>query len=183
MPVSKPLMQQNMMEAFDRVAPFAVKGLTTYDPEKLVDELIIRPADLNPEDLKVQEEAEDSNVGDNRLGISIELASQENQMVTNGEPIPPMGTPYAAEPHTRVHLEYMKSESGKQMDEAKFKLLSQHVMGEVMAIQQREKAGGSNVQVPGGGVQGTQDLTKETVMPGTIEGGGQVPTGRALGNG
>lgn len=187
MPVSKPLMQSKMMEAFDRVAPFAQQGLTNYDPEKLVDELIVKPADLNPEELKRKEEMEDEGMEEGRIDMAIELASQENQAAMNGEPIPALGTPYAPEPHTRIHLEFLNSEPGKQMPEANLAKFVQHITGEIKAIKQREGgAGGQPAQggqiaspATGGGMgQGNQE-----VMPAMIQGGNQVPTGRVLGNG
>jgi hypothetical protein len=109
-------------------------------------------------------------------------------MLQNGEPIPPLGTPYAPEPHTRIHIEFLKSEVGKQLSDDQMQKMMQHVTGEIEAIKQREGGGGpqaANAQPQGpamaqaGGVgQGGQNIT-----PAKIEGGNQVPTGRALGNG
>lgn len=185
LPVSKPLMQQKMQEAFDRVIGLAQEGLTNYDPEKLADELIIRPADLNPEDLKRQEALQEQSVEENRLALAIDLASQENEMVLTGQPIPELGTPYAPPAHTEVHIAFLRSDQMKNAPQEIYDALLQHTVGEMEAIKARGGEGGQPAAMGGGGQMPTTTPGAEAraAVPGLIQGGAEVPTGRVLGNG
>ncbi len=188
MPLSKPLMQSKMTEMYDRLMQVALTGQTGYDPEKLMDQLV-KANDINPQELKTDQSNQEESVEMNRLEMIMDLAGKENQMVMEGKPIPEIGTPYAPPPHTEVHISFLKSEPGKSLPDDKYQKLVTHTMGEIAAIEAR-----------GGGQQGPQKMTPNQAsagssspfpasstgmgkVPNMIQGGAQVPTGQALGNG
>lgn len=187
LPLSKPLMQSKMTEMYDRLMPLATAGVTNYDPEKLADQLV-KVNDLNPQDLKKEEAVTNENIETQRLEMIINLAGQENQMVSEGKPIPPLGTPYAPPAHTQMHIEFMKSATGKSLPQPQFDVLAKHTMGEIQAINARE---GGQESTPRAGANtsnmGSSPFPASTTgmgkVPNMIQGGAQVPTGQALGNG
>jgi len=196
LPVSKPLMQDKLREMAELILPLADGETTSYDPEKIVDELI-RAYDYNPQEWKRQDEDSEEAVSSNRIELAVDLAAQENDELSKGGDIPENGTPYAPPAHTQVHIAFLRSDKMKQAPEDLYQKLVRHIMGEIMAITTRLGQGGTELlggqtglQVgapPSGGPQtetvngGDRDLG--ATMPGRIQGGGQVPTGRALGNG
>lgn len=106
MPVSKPLMQAKIVEMFDRLAPMAAQGVG-YDVVKLGD-AVLEANDLDPVDFhKETEEAQAPQEGRNQK--LIQLAMQENEMLSRGEAIPPLGTPGSSPIHTEIHIAYLKS--------------------------------------------------------------------------
>lgn len=106
MPVSKPLMQAKIVEMFDRLAPVASAGVG-YDIVKLGD-AVLEANDLDPVDFhKEDEQVQDPLQGRNQK--LVQLASQENEMVSRGEPIPPLGTPGSSPIHTEIHIAFLKS--------------------------------------------------------------------------
>jgi len=179
LPVSKPLMQQRMLETYDRMAPALAAGTTNYDEEKVIDELVIKPSELNPEDLKRQEAVEEQNIEENRVALAVDLASQENEMALQGKPIPEIGTPYAPPPHTQVHIEFLSSDQMKSAPQDQYDKLLKHTVGEIEAITQRSKGSGVSPE----GAAALEGAPGGPVVPGLVQGGGDVPTGRALGNG
>lgn len=196
LPVSKPLQQSKTSEMFDRLLPLT--EVTNYDPEKLADKLV-EVNDMNPQDFKSEAALEEEEMTQNRVELAMELAGNENQAVLEGEAIPPNGTPYAPAAHTQIHIEFLKSPQMKMADDESYMRLLVHTQGEVKAIQQRGgeqmgtvMAGGpaqpgqaqpfpANTPAPanaGGMGQGAQNT-----IPALVQGGNQVPTGRAIGNG
>lgn len=106
MPVSKPLMQAKIVEMFDRLAPIAANG-TGYDIVKLGD-AILEANDLDPVDFHMEDEqAQDPMQGRNQK--LVQLATQENELLSRGEAIPPLGTPGSSPIHTQIHIAYLKS--------------------------------------------------------------------------
>ncbi|OGO14234.1 MAG: hypothetical protein A2Y53_03770 [Chloroflexi bacterium RBG_16_47_49] len=106
MPVSKPLMQAKITEMFDRLAPVAAQNVG-YDIVKLGD-AVLEANDLDPEDFHLEDqEPQDPLQGRNQK--LVQLASQENEMVSRGEAIPPLGTPGSSPIHTEIHIAYLKS--------------------------------------------------------------------------
>lgn len=186
MPLSKPLMQSKMTEMYDRLMDLAVGGQTSYDPEKIADELV-KANDRNPQDLKTDESAQEENIEMNRLEIMMDLAGQENQMALEGKSIPPAGTPYAPPPHTELHINFLRSDPAKTMPEDRYQTLVTHTMGEVMAIEARGGGQQSPQQMPQGNPGTSSPFPASSTgmgkVPNMIQGGAQVPMGRALGNG
>jgi len=133
MPVSKSLMVKQTQDAVTQLMPLATAGIG-YDPVKLGDELL-KSLDKDPEDFKIENAEKDTTQA--REELLINLASQENEEVTKGAPIPQLGTPYATAAHTKIHLAYMRSPKGKGLPEDRFKLLSKHTMGEITAQEMR----------------------------------------------
>lgn len=185
LPVSKPLLRQQNLELFQQILPVLQTGETGYDLEKVTDKLLIESHEYDPQELKTDQALEEESVESNRLEMAIEIASVENQAILEGKPIPPAGTPFAPPAHTEIHIAFLTSEAGSQLDEGAFQDLVTHIQGEMMAINQRSQdqqgavpgQPGQPVNINGIG-QGGQNVT-----PAAIEGGNQVPQGRALGNG
>jgi len=189
MPLSKPLMQSKMTELFDRLMPIAITGQTGYDPEKIMD-MVVRANDNNPQELKTDQDNQETSIEMNRVEMMIDLAGQEDQMVTQGKQIPEIGTPYALPVHTEVHINFLKSDAGKALPDEQYQILVTHTMGEIAAIEARgggqqspqqinpQQNGGQSSPFPA-----SSGMGKPTGPPNTIQGGAQVPTGQALGNG
>lgn len=182
LPVSKPLLRQQVLELFDRIMPVIVDGSTGYDPERLIDE-VVEAYEIVPEDLKKQEVLQQQSVEANRIEMSIEMASTENQAVLEGKAIPPAGTPFAPPAHTEVHIGFIQSPVAQQLSEEQFQNLLTHTYGEVLAIQQRGANQGQTQQGPVQQNLSGQNQGNQATIPARIEGGNQVPTGRVLGNG
>lgn len=187
LPVSKPLLRQQTNEMFQQIVPFIEN--TSYDIEKLIDK-VLEVNELNPQDFKSEEALTEEGVGQDLLNMSIELASRENQMLVEGREIPTNGTPMATEPHALVHINFLQSNVMSQQPEEVFEKLVRHIQGEILAINQRNTAGGGQLapgqqgSAPAGGSAGTGvGQGGQNVLPARIEGGNQVPTGRVLGNG
>jgi hypothetical protein len=106
MPISKPLMQAKVTEMFDRLAPIAAQGVG-FDIVKLGD-AVLEANDLDPEDFHSESEEPQSPM-QGRNSKLVDLATQENEMVSRGEQIPPLGTPGSSPIHTEIHIAYLKS--------------------------------------------------------------------------
>lgn len=180
MPVSKPLMQAKIVEMFDRLAPVAANG-QGYDIVKLGD-AVIEANDLDPVDFHLEDEAVQTP-SDSMNQKLIQMASQENEMVSRGEAIPPLGTPGSSPIHTEIHIAFLKSpkiqfeqqdmvvasqlaqvaQSEGGMGQAMSKIAKQspaiqllvHILGEMMV--QKARMGAAQQQQsrlqPGGGQQ------------------------------
>jgi hypothetical protein len=182
MPVSKSLMVKQTQDAVTQLMPLATAGIG-YDPIKLGDELL-KSLDKDPEDFHIESAEKDNQKA--REEILINLASQENEEVTRGAPIPPLGTPYATAAHTRIHLAYMRSPKGKALDDAKFKLLTKHTMGEISAQTMRgdvasltgqEPPNANNANgatQPSAGSSPPYNMDMKAANPNMIQGGGDA---------
>lgn len=176
LPVSKALLQSRAQEAFDRLLPVAQLFQGTYDPKKLGNELVLKPLDINPKDVEVDQPMQ--NEADKRAVMLVQLATQENQMMNQGKPVPP--TPYSSASHTAVHVEFTGSPTFQQLQptDPRVQIFTDHVTGELLAQQQRESGGmqegmgGGNSSLPGAEGGGNRDLN--SLMPGKIQGGEQV---------
>lgn len=176
LPISKPLQQSKTLELFDRLSPFADGQSSQYSLEKLMD-MLVRINDFEPQKLKDVPEQNDEVISEDRTKLLLDLASQENQKVLEGKPIPKAGTPFASPAHTEIHIEFLKSPQMLEAEDEKAKALVAHVMGEAMAQQARGQGqpGGQAQQdvVPGNG--GPNELAN--VMPNKIQGGADVQSG------
>ncbi len=179
LPVSKPLLQQRMTEMFDRLLPLAAGGESAYDADKLADALV-KVNDLNPEDLKREEEVAEQSIEENRLGMIIDIAAQENQLVLENKPIPENGTPFAPPAHTQIHLQFMMSDQMKQAPQEIFEKLQRHAQGELILQDKRGQAQAAP-QAGGGQLPALSDgQQSQAAIPALVQGGGQVPTGQAI---
>lgn len=187
MPVSKPLMAKQTQDAVAMLMPLATAGIG-YDPVKLGDDLL-KSLDKDPENYHI--ESEEKDVASAQEEMTINMASQENEEVTKGNPIPPVGTPYATPAHTMIHISYMKSPQGKSMPQPYFELLTKHAMGEITAQQMRggvagsQGEGNSPTQInPSTGNQPPSTVVsppsapyneeKKAALPGVVQGGEEV---------
>jgi hypothetical protein len=181
-PISKPLEQQKADEMYDRL----IKN-PTIDPYKLA-EYLLKTRELPADEFKLKPPGQEQPEGA-QISQMVDLASVENDELIRGKEIPP--TPYASVVHTQIHVDYMNSEKfRKDVPVEDIKILqafTTHVMGEIAAQMAR---GGGNMTGAGGGVNmpqggaagGGQMIPPEAmamgnVVPGRIEGGGQVPSG------
>lgn len=158
MPVSKSLMIKQSQDTAALLMPLALQGIG-YDPVKLGD-MILEAQDQDPENLKLEKSPEESMAGD-REQMLIDLAMEENKQVSQGSPIPPMGTQYATPGHTRIHIAYLKSQQGMSLPENQYRALAQHAMGEVTAQQMRGDVTGSQ----GAGQPSPAGQTPQAVSP------------------
>ena len=176
MPVSKSLLAKQTQDMAAMLMPLASAGIG-YDPVKIGDD-VIKSLDKDPEDFKI--EAQEQDVGMAREEMSINLASQENEQVASGQPIPPMGTPYASSSHTQIHIAYLKSPVAKQMPEENYKLLVKHIMGEIAAQEMRGEVTGLTESSPRGsapqaGSSPPYNQEMKAVMPELVQGGEENP--------
>lgn len=178
MPVSKALMVKQTQDAVMQLMPLATSGIG-YDPVKLGDELLTS-LDKDPSQYKLDDAEKD--VQDSRTEMMINMASQENDEITKGRPIPELGTPYATADHTRIHLAYLRSPPGKSLGENQFQILTKHIMGEISAQSMRGEVtslqGGSPppTNLPGGPQQPQVGASPQVDpnMPNMIQGGEQT---------
>ena len=147
---------------------------------KLGDKLL-EVHDFDPEYFKVEQETKKIETA--RDEMSMEMAARENEMLMTGQPIPELGTPYASAGHTEIHLAFMKSDRFKQVgnNDPRFKMMSQHVIGETAAILQRggslgEMMMGQQAQAKEAASAPLSTAGMEGAIPGRIQGGGDVPT-------
>src|SRR3990170_120860 len=133
LPPSIPLMQSKTVELYDRLIQNP-----GFDPIKLGD-LLLTVHDRDPDALHAQPaEGEDTESGG--LQMQIELAMRENQMLTQGQEVPP--TEYASPAHSRIHIEFMGSDQVPS-DPQILQNFSNHVMPELMAQAHRGGQGGA----------------------------------------
>ncbi len=198
LPISEPLMQSKMAEMFDRL--IQVKQLnpnSSYDIDKLAD-MLVSVNNYNPSDFKTNQQISDSQISDQRSQMAINLATQENQMLISGKPIPPNGTPFQPPAHTLVHIAFLKSKAMLSAPEDLYKKLVQHISGEMALLNARggtgmganaagspqqppDQAGGGQAALPppANGAQPNNAMAQ--VAPNMIQGGGQVQNGLPLG--
>jgi hypothetical protein len=133
--LSKPLMQSKILELYDRISQIALTVPNSYDPVKLGDMVIHDYFDKNPDDLKPDQQG--ANEGDMRMDMAIQLASMENQQMMKGIAVP--ATAFAPQFHTRIHLEFMNSDTFQQIpkEDPQNQIFLDHVMGELMAQEMR----------------------------------------------
>jgi hypothetical protein len=184
-PLSKPLMQQRMSELFNH--PVIQMNFQTgvYSYQKAGDKML-ELNDLDPDDLKPlqQENAASQFIIDPMRMIG--MAGRENQEMMKGETL--IGTPYATPEHTRIHLEFMKSDAFKSQANVEIiQNFTRHVLEEFTAQGIRAKNGGGPVaQAPGGGQPledgvrnqeqaGIMGSEAKAAMPGRMIGSEQVP--------
>lgn len=181
MPISKPLEQQKADELYDRLVTNP-----TVDPWKLA-EYLLKTREVNPDEFKYKPPEQQPSPKENLIEM-VELAGIENEEMMRGNEIAP--TPYATVAHTEIHIEFMKSNRFKEeADKNVVKNFATHVIGETAAIQAREQggmpgamageAGGEGVVpgMPSGQMPTVQGLQMPNVVPGRIQGGGEVPSG------
>ncbi|MCK9370325.1 hypothetical protein M0R04_10495 [Candidatus Dojkabacteria bacterium] len=183
LPISKPLEQQKADEMYDRLSMNE-----TVDQWKLA-EFLIESRDKVPEDFKIQQPGQKDEI---KLQSMIDLAGVENDEMMRGNKIGP--TPYASPVHTEQHVTFMKSEKFKkdvpvENSEQILQIFSDHVMGEVTAQTARGEAGGASSDggsaVPPGNEEApapSEEGNMETVVPGRMMGGDEVPSGMAGAN-
>lgn len=175
LPISKALIQSRAQEAFDRLFPVVSAFPGTYDPKKLGDVLVLKPLDINPSDVSVDQPMQ--NEADKRAVMLVQLATQENKMMMQGQQVPP--TPYSSASHTQVHVEFTSSPSFQQLPgtDPRIQIFTNHIVGELTAQSQRESgqpgAGqGGNSTLSSAEQGGNRDMN--SVLPGVIQGGGQA---------
>jgi hypothetical protein len=179
-PISRPLEQQKADEMYDRLIQNP-----TIDPWKLA-EFLIQSREKDPDNFKAQAQGPQQDQGVS-LEKMIDLAGSENDEMLRGNKIGP--TPYASPVHTEVHIEFIKSKKFKEQvppdDKKTLQIFTDHVMGEIMAQQARGASGAEGASPngvlagsPNGGAPAApQGPQMGNVLPGRIEGGGQVPSG------
>jgi len=142
--ISKPLMQQKNLELFDRFMQVATQVPGSYDIVKLGD-AILRDYDKNPDDFKPNPmPVQGSGVED-----QIALASQENQLMMKGQPVP--GTAYASPAHTEIHVSFVESDEFQlnvPQDDPRVKIFTDHIAFEIAAQTGREMQGVGAAQAP-----------------------------------
>jgi len=159
LPISKPLMQSKAGEMYDRLIQLALNGVG-YDPVKLGD-MLLEVNDYDPEDYHIEQEAETPDDSEEMNKQLIELAMEENKMLSNGQEIP--ATANASPSHTRIHIEFLKSPDSPK-DPQLLQLFANHIVPEVMSIEQRGQsveAGGMPEALAAGG---DSNVTSQTAF-------------------
>jgi len=166
LPISESLAQTKAAEMYDRLIQLAINGVG-YDPVKLGD-MLLEVNKFDPEDFKVEEQAQEgADVGD-RTKQLLSLAMEENKLLSQGQEIPP--TANASPAHTKVHIEFMKSDAAPA-DPKTMQLFANHVVPEIMAIEQR-LGGGQQVDEQGNPVQSPQQGAPTNQLTATQSGEG-----------
>lgn len=137
-PVSKALQTQQTQDVVNALMPLASAGVG-YDPVKLGDALI-KSLDKDPGEFHI-DKSPDQGVEQARQDMQINLASMEDQEITKGGNIPPLGTPYASAAHTMIHIAFLKSPQGRALPMDKYSLLVKHIMGEITMQESRGSGG------------------------------------------
>lgn len=176
-PLSKPLQQQKADELYDRLA-----RNETVDQWALA-EFLINSREQDPD--KFKKKAPEQGQGQPiDLQKAVDLAGMENSEMMQGKLI--TSTPYAPMVHTEIHVEFMNSERfKKEAPDNVLKIFTQHVMGEMAALQQR--GGGAQVGAGGGMGEGMvgagatmassggeMNASMADVNPGQMQGGGET---------
>lgn len=148
--ISKPLMQQQNLDLFDRFAKIALEVPGSYDLVKLGDN-ILRDYGKNPDDLKPEQAKADQ--GQERQQMQIQLASMENTQMMRGIDVP--ATPFSSPIHTRMHITFMQSPDFVKLpnDSPIIQNFTTHVTGEIMAQEQRNQQSGMVAPQPPPGAQ------------------------------
>lgn len=175
--ISKPLQRQQDLELFDRLIAVAQNVQGSYDPTKLGD-MLLKGANKNPADFKPDQQPGQGD-SEQRLQILLELASQENKMMVQGNDVPP--TPNANPAHTMLHIEFIKSDGFPPNNVQLAQRFTNHIQGEILAEGARqgqdpsamaaEAAGGGSI-APGGAAAGITNrpggMAKPTAKMGSI---------------
>lgn len=190
LPISKPLLQSKATEMYDRLIQLALGVPGTYEPKKLGD-MLIKVNDMNPSDLASEQGQAVQDDAQARLQMAIELANTENNLMMQGRPIP--STAYAPAAHTLIHVKFSASPTFQKLgkDDPIVQLFIDHITGEIAAQQERaNSSGGGQVTAQGGepggqggpvttptpaGAQAGGNKQLNDVLPGKVQGGGQVP--------
>ena len=190
LPVSKPLMQTKAAEMYDRLVQNP-----GFDPIKLGD-MLLDVNDYQSEDYHVEQQVQGQE-SEQRLQQQIQLAMDENKMMVSGQELPP--TEYASPAHSRIHIEFLRSQEVPS-DQATIQRFSDHILGELLAQEQRQGAGMMGEQAMAGGPNGGQapsslmtavqsgeglrkgisskspkPLAMQDLVPGRITGGNNLP--------
>jgi hypothetical protein len=193
LPISKPLLQSKTTEMYDRLITLALQVPDTYSPKKLGD-MLIRVNDMNPSDLSVDKTPQQDDQ-QARVQMAIELANTENNLMMRGKAIPP--TAYAPAVHTLIHVQFTKSPTFQNLgkDDPIVKVFIDHITGEIAAQQERQNStvsspvgggpapesmmagGGSVIPSAAPTAQDGGNKMMTDILPGRIQGGGQVPPG------
>ena len=166
--ISRPLMQSKDLELYDRLIDLAMNVPGSYDPLKLGD-MILRSYEKNPDDYKIDEEV--AAQGEDRLSLSVDIASMENAQMIKGIEVP--ATAEASPAHTRVHLAFMDGEQfqGLPNESPIIGIFTQHVVGEYIAQETRAQGGVGGAATPngqvtqGGAFQGVQNRPGGAAAP------------------
>lgn len=127
--ISKSLLRSQMLELSDRLMQVAFTVQGSYDPVKIMDE-VIRMYDKDPATMKPDQPQQDQQ--DQKLQVIINLAGMENKQMMQGVVVP--STPYAPPAHTQIHTAFMNSKQFQaSATPAIVKVFTDHVMGELMA--------------------------------------------------
>jgi hypothetical protein len=150
--ISKPLQQQKDLEWADRMLNIALQVPGSYDPVKIGDVITIA-YDKDPASLKPEPVQQDPNAL--QLQQLVDLAGQENKMMSQGQEVPP--TSGANQAHTMVHLQYMNSADFQQNPNPEVtRVFTEHVTGEFMLETGRAQLSGApppqGMAPPGQGV-------------------------------
>jgi hypothetical protein len=188
LPVSKPLLQQKVNELSNNPIILSAMEQGYLSAGKMADQ-ILEVNDFDPDMLK--EESPQDKEGPVNEDMLYDMANQENQMIMQGQRIPP--TPYASVGHSGIHLAFMDSDAFRGAPQDQFQtILSNmiyHVMGEAQAQEARQKGG---TQLPGqqpapqgmppggpgapaGTAQGVQASPAKSAQPGMMIGAEGVP--------
>lgn len=180
LPVSKPLLQQKVNELANNPVIMAAIEQGHIDAGKFADK-ILEVNDFDPDELKVEQQAEGGQQGMVDEQQLLELANRENELMMNGEKLPP--TPYASRGHTNIHLAFINSEPVKNLPRGKFdpfiETISAHILGESTAQDLRSQGGTQTpLAQPGQSVaQGVEGSEAQASMPGKMVGAtGMAPT-------
>lgn len=176
--ISKPLQQQKELEWADRMLMIAQLAPQAFDIAKIGD-VITRTYDKDPNQIKPDQTILDMR--SRQLEMVVKLAGLENEQMMAGTEVPP--TSGATEPHTRVHLEFMKSEAfQKDTNPEVTRIFTEHVTGEIMLMTGRAEAAG--MPPPEGAVQGNSPQTTPTSVSQGIQNrpGGMAQPGMSMRN-
>lgn len=171
LPISKPLLRQELNNLWDRIGPLALQGVGGYSAGKIMD-MLVETYGKDPDELKVDEESGFEGT----RAKAILLAIDENKRIKAGEQLGP--TPFAPPAHTEIHMaEFEEGTYPYGSDE--FIIMTRHIQGETMAQQQRglrvrgTAGGGGGGLAPGRRAEASETGLSET-LPGRIEGGADV---------
>lgn len=156
-PLSKPLLQQRVDTLFNNPVIQAAVQMGHYSIPKMADQ-IMEINDFEPD--QFYEADQDQQKGDllSDPTMMLEQASKENEIMMSGETL--IGTPYATPEHTRVHLEFMQSNTFKsKADQNIISNFTGHILEEWTAQMARYQGAGNIPGQPGmGGAPGGQEL-------------------------
>ena len=167
LPISKPLLRQELNNLWDRIGPLALQGIGNYSAAKIMD-MIVESYGKDPDELKVDEESGFEGT----RAKAVLMAIDENKRMKAGEQIGP--TPFAPPAHTEIHMaEFEEGDYPYGTD--RFLIITRHIKGEQMAQQSRGVAmrGGGMAGGPGRRPEASTTGLEET-LPGRIEGGANV---------